>query len=577
MRRGGGGYNVAEQANVAIGRIDYHLLQKSIGCWPGRLGYRSGGKNVRAAEATEPPGIDLVRPGMKTHAGRTTSIWMATATRPEFPSLAGNERADVCVIGAGIAGLSIAYQLTLAGKSVVVLDDGPIVSGETERTTAHLVTALDDRYFEIERFHGEEGARLAAASHRAAIDAIAHALATERIEADFRWVDGYLFKAAVAPEDILQRELEATHRAGIDDTEIVPRAPLATFDTGPALRFPRQAQFHPLKYLGGLASAIGRHGGRIFTRSHATTISGGKNAKVETANGGVVVCAAVVIATNTPVNDRLAIHTKQAAYRTYVIGVAVPPGSVPTVLYWDTADPYHYVRLQPGSAGEDDLLIVGGEDHKTGQADDAEARYARLEAWTRERFPMMREVRYRWSGQIMEPIDGMAFIGRNPMDDDNVFVVTGDSGNGMTHGSLAGLLIRDLVLGRDNPWAKLYDPSRVKFSAATEFGRENANMAAQYADWLTTGDVEREGLVPRGSGAVVRHGLKKVAVYRDENGELHECSAVCPHLGAIVCWNHGEKTWDCPAHGSRYDCFGKVVNGPANSDLKPIESPVKQR
>lgn len=483
----------------------------------------------------------------------------------------------MCVIGAGIAGLSVAYQLTLAGKSVLVLDDGPIVSGETERTTAHLVTALDDRYFEIERFHGEEGARLAAESHRAAIDAIAQAVSVEGIDAEFRSVDGYLFKAADAPDDILERELDATHRAGISDTEVVARAPLATFNTGPALRFPRQAQFHPLHYLNGLADAIGRRGGRIFTQSHATKVSGGKNAKVETAAGGAVACDAIVIATNTPVNDRLAIHTKQAAYRTYVIGVTVPAGSVPTVLYWDTADPYHYVRLQPGTAGGDDLLIVGGEDHKTGQADDAEARYARLEAWTRERFPMMTEVRYRWSGQVMEPVDGMAFIGRNPMDDDNVFVATGDSGNGMTHGSLAGLLLRDLILGRENPWAKLYDPSRVKFSAAKEYARENANMAAQYVDWLTAGDVDKENLVPRGSGAVVRHGLKKVAVYRDENGELHECSAVCPHLGAIVGWNHGEKTWDCPAHGSRFDRLGKVVNGPANSNLKPVESPVEKR
>ena len=498
---------------------------------------------------------------------------MATAVRPEFPALTANERADVCVIGAGIAGLSVAYQLTRSGKSVIVLDDGPIVSGETERTTAHLVTALDDRYFEIERLLGEDGARLAAASHAAAIDSIAEAVATEGIDCEFLRVDGYLFRAPDSPEDILERELEATHRAGLSATELVSRAPLATFDTGPALRFRGQAQFHPLKYLAGLARAIVVRGGKIYTRTHATKVSGGKNAHVETATGGVVSCDAIVVATNTPVNDRLAVHTKQAPYRTYVIGATVPAGSVPTVLYWDTAQPYHYVRLQPGEAGGSDLLIVGGEDHKTGQADDAEQRYARLEAWTRTRFPMIEQVRFRWSGQVMEPVDGMGFIGRNPMDDDNVFVVTGDSGNGMTHGALAGLLIRDLILGRQSPWTELYNPSRVTFGAAKDFAMENLNMAAQYVDWLTAGDAERERLVPRGCGAVVRHGWKKVAVYRDENGETHECSAVCPHLGAMVRWNHGEKTWDCPAHGSRYDRFGKVLNGPANSNLKPIDVP----
>jgi glycine/D-amino acid oxidase-like deaminating enzyme/nitrite reductase/ring-hydroxylating ferredoxin subunit len=499
---------------------------------------------------------------------------MATATRPEFGPLTGHERADVCIIGAGIAGLSVAYHLTRAGKSVIVLDDGPIGSGETERTTAHLVTALDDRYFDLERWHGEKGAHLAAESHRAAIEAIAEAVGVEDMAADFQWVDGYLFRAPGAPADVLTRELAATHRAGIADTEIVARAPLGTFDTGPALRFPRQAQFHPLKYLEGLAAAIVRGGGRIFSGTHAARVSGGRNATVETSTGAVVHGEAVVIATNTPVNDRLAIHTKQAAYRSYVIGVAVPAGSVPAVLYWDTAEPYHYVRLQPGAAGEDDVLIVGGEDHKTGQADDADERYARLEAWTRERFPMVTEVRYRWSGQVMEPVDGLAFIGRNPLDDENVYIATGDSGNGMTHGTIAGLLLRDLILGRENPWVELYDPSRVKFRTAKEYAGENLNMAAQYADWLTAGDVEKENLVPRGAGAIVRHGLGKVAVYRDEHGQLHECSAVCPHLGAIVGWNHGEKTWDCPAHGSRFDRFGRVLNGPANSDLKPIETPV---
>jgi glycine/D-amino acid oxidase-like deaminating enzyme/nitrite reductase/ring-hydroxylating ferredoxin subunit len=512
---------------------------------------------------------------MNTHGGRSTSVWMATAALPAFSKLTNNERADVCIVGAGIAGLTTAYLLARAGKSVIVLDDGPIVSGETERTTAHLVTALDDRYFELERLHGERGAQLAAQSHGAAIDQIERIVQDEQIACDFDRVDGYLFNGRGKPEDLLDRELAAAHRAGLLDVEMIARAPLASFDTGRALHFPRQAQFHPLKYLAGVAKAFVRDGGRIFTETHATTVRGGSGARVETTGGASVSCDAIVVATNTPVNDRVAIHTKQAAYRTYVLGAVIPAGSVPKVLYWDTEDPYHYVRLQPGSpsaAGfKHDILIVGGEDHKTGQADDADVRLARLEAWSRTRFPMIHEIQFRWSGQIMEPVDSLAFIGRNPADHDNVFVATGDSGNGMTHGTIAGMLLTDLILGRENPWAKLYDPSRVTFSAAKDFARENVNMAAQYVDWLTAGDVERDQLVPRGSGRVVRHGFAKIAVYRDLDGTFHECSAVCPHLGAIVSWNDGEKTWDCPAHGSRYDCFGKVLNGPANADLKPVE------
>jgi Rieske Fe-S protein len=249
---------------------------------------------------------------------------------------------------------------------------------------------------------------------------------------------------------------------------------------------------------------------------------------------------------------------------TYVIAARVPQGSVPQVLAWDTGDPYHYVRMH------EDLLIVGGEDHKTGQAHDSAARYARLEAWARERFPMMGPLEYAWGGQIMETLDYLGFIGRNPMDHENVYVVTGDSGMGLTHGTIAGMLITDLVSGRENPWEALYDPSRVPVRAAAEWARENSNVALQYADWLTGGDVVSADEIRPDSGAVMRHGLEKIAVYRDGAGRLHERSAACTHLGCIVHWNASEKTWDCPCHGSRYDKMGKVINGPANKDLAPV-------
>jgi Rieske Fe-S protein len=222
------------------------------------------------------------------------------------------------------------------------------------------------------------------------------------------------------------------------------------------------------------------------------------------------------------------------------------------------------------TAPAQEILIVGGEDHKTGQADDAGTRYALLEQWTRERFPMATEVGFRWSGQIMEPVDGLAFIGRNPLDDDNVYIATGFSGNGLTYGTIAGLLLTDLISGRENRWAQLYSPSRVTFASAEQFVKEAANIAVQYLDWLTGGEVEKDRLVPPGTGGVVRHGLTQVAAYRDADGTLHECSAVCPHLGGIVAWNHEEKTWDCPVHGSRFDRMGQVLNGPANEDLPAV-------
>ncbi|HEX8492839.1 MAG TPA: FAD-dependent oxidoreductase [Pyrinomonadaceae bacterium] len=513
---------------------------------------------------------------MESESGQTISIWMATAETPDTDALVEDTRADVCIVGAGIAGMTTAYLLAREGKSVVVLDDGPIGGGMTQRTTAHLVNALDDRYYELERLHGERGARLAAESHTAAIDRVEKIVNEEKIDCEFERLDGYLFVPPGDSKQQLEDELKAAHRAGLTEIEMVERAPIKDFDTGSCLRFPRQAQFHPLKYLTGLAEAIVRDGGRIYTGTHASKIEGGEQARVETESGHVVTAGAIVVATNTPVNDRVAIHTKQAPYITYVIGARVPRGSVERALYWDTPDPYHYVRIESGSSVDDkgkkrdyDILIVGGEDHKTGQADDANKRYAYLERWTRTRWPMIEDVEFRWSGQVMEPVDGLAFIGRNPMDADNVFIATGDSGNGMTHGTIAGILLTDLIQGRANEWETIYEPSRKTLKALPEFAKENLNVAAQYADLVTPGDVDSTAEIKQGEGAIIRRGLSKVAAYRDEEGTIHERSAVCVHLGCIVDWNSKEKTWDCPCHGSRYDAYGKVFQGPANKDLNP--------
>lgn len=515
----------------------------------------------------------------ESKSGPSTSCWMATATVPQLPVLREDLSADVCVVGAGIAGLSTAYHLACRGKSVVVLDDGPIAGGMTQRTTAHLASAVDDRYFEIERLHGEQGARLVAESHSAAIDRIEAIVRDESIACEFERPDGYLFLTPGESPDVLDRELEAARRAGLTGVELLGRAPLSFF-SGPCLRFPRQGQFHPLHYLVGLTRAIQRDGGQIFTGTHVDGIEGGPPAHIKTRGGPVVTADAVVVATNTPINDRVAIHTKQAPYLTYAIGARIPHGSLTRALYWDTGSsqeghpiPYHYVRLANDEQAAFDLLIIGGEDHKTGQADDTDERHARLEAWARERFPMMREVQFRWAGQVLEPVDGVAFIGRNPLDSPNVYIATGDSGMGMTHGTIAGILITDLILGRENPWATLYDPARKTLRAAVEFMKENLNVARQYGDWLTAGDVASPEEIPPGRGAIIRRGLTKAAVYRDEQGALHEFSAVCPHLGCIVDWNDAEKTWDCPCHGSRFGCLGRVLNGPANQGLARLESP----
>lgn len=506
---------------------------------------------------------------------KSTSLWLDTV-HPEQPApLTEDVAADVCVIGAGIAGVTTAYLLSRERRSVVLIDGGAPGSGQTGMTTAHLTAVIDDRYTEMIRLHGEEGARLACDSHRAAVARIESICQQERIDAGFRRVSGYLFLSPEHDERYLDDELAAARTAGLD-VEKLASAPVEGFRTGPCLHFPRQAQFHPMKYLDGLVRACRAAGVRVHGGVRATSVAGGEPATVETTTGARITATSVVVATNVPFIDLFAIHTKQAPYYTYVVAARAAHGTITPALYWDTQDPYHYVRIerttnaQLGGDNDDpvDILIVGGEDHKTAQADDTERRFGSLERWMRERFPSAGPLEYRWSGQVMETQDGLGFIGRNPMDANNVYVITGDSGMGMTHGTIGGMLVCDLIQGRENRWATLYDPSRIRVGAAGEFIRENINVAAQYASWITPGDVSSVDEITPNSGGVIREGASKIAVFRDEAGEIHRFSAACTHLGCVLGWNRAASTWDCPCHGSRYDALGHVINGPASQDMK---------
>lgn len=502
-------------------------------------------------------------------AGRTEPPWFRGAPPLAFQRLGKDIKVDVAIVGGGIAGMTCAYLLCKEGKKVAVIDDGNVGSGETGRTTAHITCALDDRYYSIEKRHGKKKARLAASSHSAAIDAIESIVTGEKIGCDFERLDGFLFLDPTDSQESLKKELDAARRAGIP-VELADKAPL-DFDTGPCIRFPRQAQFQPLKYLAGVAKAVVLEGGTVLTQTHADRITPSGVAT----SGGLVSAENIIVATNAPIVDRTSkIYDRQVAYRTYVIAVQVKKGAVAKALYWDTGDhrsknavpPYHYVRLQELD-DERDLLVVGGEDHETGNATDAGERYLRLESWTRERFPAGK-IEYRWSGQVLEPLDGLAFIGHNPGDRDNVFIATGDSGNGMTHGTVAGMLLTDLVLGRKNEWAGLYDPVRKMVDpyegASEQQGQSEKKDRTQVERMLAE--------IRAGSGAVIEQSKgKQVAAYRDQGGALHTYSAACTHLGCTVVWNEAEKSFDCPCHGSRFSYAGRGVNGPANDGLAKLD------
>jgi glycine/D-amino acid oxidase-like deaminating enzyme/nitrite reductase/ring-hydroxylating ferredoxin subunit len=501
-------------------------------------------------------------------AERSTSLWMPVPEIPGHP-VEDSRPCDLVVIGAGMAGLSIAYEALLKGRRVTVLDRGGIASGMTARTTAHLASALDDFYHLFISRRSEDEARLLYDSLAASIDRIEEIARQESIDCDFVRCDGYLFLGEGDEPDTLDKEIEACHRIGFKGVQWAKRAPMSDFDTGRCLRFPRQAHFHPLKYLQGLARAILTKGGvlRPYTVVESVTQTG-NDVSVKTASGQTILAHDVVSAANSTLVGPVMLHTKMAPYRTYAMCFAAPKGSIEDALYWDTLEAYHYVRLQPGEGS--DFLIVGGEDHKTGEADDASARFAALEDWTRARFPSAGEVTHRWSGQVLEPVDFAGFVGRHP-EDSHVWLVTGDSGQGITNGAVAGLLIPALMEDGDHPWRRVYDPGRVSLRAAGDFLSENSTALKSMAEHLRGPFLPSEDALAPGEGGLVKGGLQPVAAYRDEDGTLHRLSASCTHMGCTVHFNSFERCWDCPCHGSHFAVDGEAINAPAMTPLKSAE------
>ncbi len=511
----------------------------------------------------------------KITSGIHPSLWTATTQPRQYEKLSGDESCDVVIVGGGIAGVSIAYQLSKAGSKVILVEDGYLGSGETGRTTAHLVTALDDRYYELERIYGDENSRLIAESHRSAIDLVEQNCRTENIHCQFKRVDGYLFLHPSDEPSSLDKEFEAVSKAGLEAERLSAVPGIQGVRHG-CIRFSNQAQFHPLFYLNGLADAAARYGAKIFTKTHAKEID---HTGIATDEGFKISAKHIVVATNTPVNNMYVMHLKQFPYRTYVIGALVKKGSVPKALWWDTGDmdgnenipPYHYIRTEEFS-NEYDVLISGGEDHATGLADadvvPEENRYALLEEWTRRHFPIG-EVRFRWSGQVMEPMDGLAYIGKNPHDKNNVYIVTGDSGNGMTHGTIASMIIPDLINGKENKWEKIYNPSRLKIfkSGKKLFSEFSGGLKNYFKTYPGHADEEKINAMQPGEAKIIELSGKKYGAYYDA-GKLHLVKAECTHLKCIVKWNGDEKSWDCPCHGSRFTFEGKVLNGPANVGLE---------
>jgi glycine/D-amino acid oxidase-like deaminating enzyme/nitrite reductase/ring-hydroxylating ferredoxin subunit len=502
----------------------------------------------------------------------TAPYWSDSASFPTYAKIDQGRRVDVVVVGGGITGLTAAYLLTASGKTVALLERGRCAQVDTGHTSAHLTMVTDAQLSELVNGFGRTHAQAVWDAGLAAISQIETLVREHEIECAFEWVDGYLHAPRGAADGASQRKLfeeEAALASELGfDAEFREDVPVVG---GAGIRFEGQARIHPRQYLSGLARAIAARGGHLYEHSEAEEFCAEPlGVKV---NGCRLTCDDIVIATHNPlvglssVASASLFQTKLALYTSYVVAGRVPKGVVADALYWDTADPYHYLRLE--AHRDHDLVIFGGEDHKTGQVSDTNECYSRLEQTLTALVPEV-DITHRWSGQVIETPDGLPYIGRTA---DHQYTATGFAGNGLTFGTLGAMMVSDAILGRKNPWTELFDPGRAAIRRGLwEYIKENADYPYYLIRDRFAG-VEARSLraLKRGQGKVIERNGAKVAAFRDDNGATTLRSATCTHLGCIVGWNQAERTWDCPCHGSRFKPNGAVISGPAEAPLPEIE------
>ncbi len=498
----------------------------------------------------------------------TTSYWHATAAKSPFPKVSRAITVDVLVVGAGITGVTTAYLLRKAGLSVAVIDRGKIGQIDTGHTTAHLTAVTDLRLHQLVENFGRDHARAVWDAGAAAIDQIEEIAGREQIACEFTRVPGYLH----APlEDVVEADRQKFHEDAKLANEFgfeaayLDRVPHME---RPGVRFSDQAKFHPLKYVFALAQRLASANGFVFEESDAQEFDEEKRrAKVD---GHWINYGLVILATHNPLTGEsgalsgMAFQTKLALYTSYAVGARIPRGTIPVASFWDTNDPYRYLRVD--RQGDEDYAILGGEDHKTGQVQETESRYRRLEDGLRE-IASGAIVDHRWSGQVIETNDGLPFIGETSP---GQFIGTGFSGNGMTFGTLTAMMAADWAAQKKNPWSDLFAPSRKKLrGSAWDYLKENVDYPYYLLKTrLAASEGESLAALAPGEGKILKLKGRKMAVYRDASGKVEKCSAICTHMGCVVRWNKAEATWDCPCHGSRFRTDGTVISGPAETPLE---------
>jgi glycine/D-amino acid oxidase-like deaminating enzyme/nitrite reductase/ring-hydroxylating ferredoxin subunit len=498
--------------------------------------------------------------------GARTSLWQANM--PPYPSTAAippTDVMDVLIVGGGITGVTSALLLQLAGKKCVLAEAQTLCFGTSGGTTAHLNTLLDHPYSEIESKFGEKNAQLLGRATREALQLIRSNVQQYQIDCGFEEQKGYMYAQNDDQIKELEDILKASQKAGIimEYTQEIP----IDVPFKKAVSFEGQAKFHPSRYIYSLAKAFEDAGGILLQGCRITKLE--TNEIIEaTSKYGIIKSKNIIWATHIPPGVNL-LHFRCAPYRSYAMAIKLKGNAYPNGLIYDMYDPYHYFRSQ--QIDGEQFFIAGGEDHKTAHEKNTAECFDKLESYLRKYFDIDNIV-YKWSSQYFEPADGLPYIGHLPGNPENVFVATGFGGNGMTCGTISAILLSDILTNGRSDYQDLFDPNRLKpIAGFANFVKQQADVVGK----MISGHVSAEKItelseIAHGEARVVKYEDHKLAIYKDEAGNVHAVNPVCPHAKCIVEWNNAEQSWDCPCHGSRFNADGVMLTGPASFDLEEI-------
>lgn len=509
---------------------------------------------------------------MKTSVRKHTSVWQDTITKTDYPSYSKSKKlkVDVAIIGGGLAGLNAAYQLKKKGKTVAVLEADKVGAGVSGHTTAHITSEHNLIYKFLIETIGKDKAQLYADANQQAIITLQEIIEQEKIACDFKVKNQFLVAEKQDQLKTLQEEFKAAQELGLpvtfNDGLDLP------FPTAGSIRYSQQAQFHPGKYLQALAKIVHGDGSFIFENTRVLNVTEGDPCVVQTVFGDLE-ATDVIVATNFPILDRGGFFARMMPMRSYVIGVYITEKL--DAMYDDVYEPFHYIRTQQTAQGT--LVLIGGEDHITGQKEDTRECFKKLEGYAREHFTV-KSIAYYWSSQDTYPYDRVPFIGKYTPFSNHLFVSTGYYGYGMTNSVVSALLLTDLILGKKNKWEELYSPLRLNVTSELPelikggyFVSKN-QVETHLSKYIPSKELPSLSSLKPGEAKVLTGNNKKVAAYKDSLGNVHAVSAVCSHLGCGVSFNTVEESWDCPCHGSRFDSDGEILHGPAVRPLEKISS-----